>query len=237
MVEPALLRDFEIFKGCTAAELQSLADVMREREIKTDSLIYLEKQPALHVYLVCQGILEMIKYTEDTDKRIYLGQLRKGDIFGFGEIFFDQYYISVRACTPCRLLAISKNDFFRVFLTIPSLHLYITTSLAHVARGNFFLMEKEQAENQLKYLLYYYAARHGSSVSHGIRIDHPLSQSRMAEMLNLTREHIARLLRQLKEQEVLLESSPALVISRTWFEQKQNDPGYDEYLNRYFHID
>lgn len=227
----------ECFKGCTQDEIREISALMTPCQYDQDSFVYREKQKTDKVYFVLKGTLKMLKYSQDNMRPTYLGQLSRGDMFAIGEVFFDEYYITVTCTEDCELLSMHKNDFHRLWHTIPAFQEYITHALAHIARGNFFFMERMEAESQMKYLLYYFATQDSKIEGDEVVITPPINQIQMAEILNITREHVSRIFRVLKSEGILIQNQPRIILSKDWYLARKADPDYDESLHRYYRID
>jgi CRP/FNR family cyclic AMP-dependent transcriptional regulator len=237
MIDYTILDNIAIFDSCTEEEKKKLAKLMNEERIKRKRHVYVQGDPAQFVYFLLSGSVTMIKYIEYNDKDFYVGTIREGEIFGFGEVFGGTFDLTMVCEEDSVLLVMGKETFFEDFLAIKSLNLYILRTLAYLARIHNYMLEWDAAESRLEYFLFYVAHTYGEKSDDSIRITRAYTHDQIAEMLRCTREYISKKIGKMKKDGILLESVPNLIIDAGWFEEKCNDDRFDLAIHRYFHID
>ena len=70
-----------------------------------------------------------------------------------------------------------------------------------------------------------------------ILIDHKITHEKIAGILNLSREHVSRLLSQMVKDEIIDKSSSGLTVDRVWYEEKLNDQKFDISFRRNFQFE
>ncbi len=122
-VVPEELRELAVLRGLEDKQiLGALADRFAQREFEAGNTIVQEGQPADQVFLIAHGKVNKIGPGEFGDPTV-LGTLSDGDYFGVWELVEsnDTWAYSVRAVTPCTVLALSQQAFEEVVGQHPEL--------------------------------------------------------------------------------------------------------------------
>lgn len=232
----AVLAIVPAFSECTPAELAILAPLFIELRLQTGRALYAQDEMADRVFVLLEGRIRMEREAGDEGRLVHLGELHSGDFFGYGEMFFDQYYIGTVAEENCSLLSMRREDFHSAALSVPSVRYFVMESLAHLARRSVWMLDWTELDRQLRYLLFWLCTDKAAGKDGFIEIRKEYTHERIAHMLNASREHVSRCLKHLREEGVLAPEARRLAVRRDWAEERKRDPGYDPSLHRYFNI-
>src|SRR5438876_709010 len=123
---------FEIFAKCdllkelNQEEIADLYAATKELTLKKGDYLIQEHEKSDTVYIVLEGILEIVKYDPLLQREHSMGLLNPGETAG--EIAFLDHgprTASVKAILPSRVLALSATDFRALFSQKPSLQTFI----------------------------------------------------------------------------------------------------------------
>jgi CRP-like cAMP-binding protein len=125
-----LLRQSNLFKGCSLAQLNELLPYLEEVKFNSGDIIITEGDYAKEVYLILDGRVEILKQLAN-DNMAKLAILAKND--SFGEMAFlnnDVRSATIKALEPVTLLKISANFLERINNTEQSTHGKLAINLA-----------------------------------------------------------------------------------------------------------
>lgn len=219
MVDPVLFENVPLFAECTPDVLQNLARYCNRCEYRKRNQIYFENDPARAVFVIQEGWVELGKIIYK-DKYYRLAYLGKGDYFGMGEVFFDNYYISAVAAFDCVLLEIPKLHFMEQFLEIPCINQRVMQEFARLTKVWTGVFEWEYGANKTVLYLYFLANRYGELQAGDIIVHKHLTHNHIANMLNLTREYVTKLVHDLREQGAAWLEKDQLRIKKEWLDRE-----------------
>jgi CRP-like cAMP-binding protein len=230
------LRSVPAFSKSTPAELSKLAPLFTQVRLKAGLALYAQGEKAERVFVLLEGRIRMEREAED-GRQVHLGELRAGDFFGFGEMFFEEYYIGTVAEEDSVLLAMKRDDFHLAALAVTGVRNYVMESLAHLARRSVWMLDWVELDRQLRYLLFWLCKDKSAGRDGLIEIPREYTHDRIARMLNASREHVSRCLKNLRVEGVLSPGTRRIVVRKVWTDERKLDPAYDPSLWRYFNID
>lgn len=228
------LMNFDLFSGLDAENISRLDRLFGERRYDRMALIYEEETPATAVYLIENGWVELTRESGTADRTFRIATLKPGDIFGIGEMQFDNYFLTATALTPCTLLRLSREDFKAVYMTIPALREHLIHTLATVVKQRILMLDWDQADCRLVHFLYFLAERYGKIEGPQITIYKKITQEKIAEILGLSREHVVRLFRKLEDQDYLYRTGSRMLISKPWLDSRIIDKSFASTIKRSF---
>jgi len=82
VITPEILRDVDLFKDLTPAELAKLQASAREETYKKDETIFREKDPATKLYIILTGVVEIARPSRPEGRTVRLLRLARGEVFG-----------------------------------------------------------------------------------------------------------------------------------------------------------
>jgi len=194
-----LLQQITLFKSSSESEIQSVIRYMEEVSYRENREIYRENEVACFIYVVLEGEVELTILLEEGKNETICG-LGKNEIFGTGEIFFDNYYCSASTRSACRLLRVSRKDFFEKFIIIPSINKTVMDDFASMVK---FALTKKQWNTSKNRLLLFFITRSktkGHVIENGYFLVNDLTHDQIARILNLSREHVSRMMKELQNE-------------------------------------
>lgn len=184
------LRGVPLFSGLSKAELHRLSLTVTERSFGKGEVVFFESDPGNTLYVVLSGRLRAVIVAED-GREVMLALLRAGEVFGEMALL-DHAPRSAQVITlePSRLLLLGRGDFQRCLLEMPSLMEGLLRQMAHRLR---------EADDKIRALTLLTvrgrvadALLSMADTGDGLRIDHPVSHSVLAQLVGSTRESVQR---------------------------------------------
>lgn len=77
-----VLRDVDVFSGLKPDQLEKLAAVCQAVEFERDEVIFNEKSPGQHLFVIVEGVVEIYREVDGDDKHVRLARLGAGELFG-----------------------------------------------------------------------------------------------------------------------------------------------------------
>lgn len=236
MVEEQVLDEFAPFTDCSEDEKRDIARCLQRVFLKKIDPVYEEEQPAEAVFLIRRGRIEMTRTSDDGEKIHRIGVLHKNDCFGFGEMFFDHYYISTTCLSNCELLRMERDDFLRFCRDSAALNNYVIHALATMVRQRTLMIDWDSADNKLVYFLAFLADQFGTPEGKEIVLSRRITQENFAEALDISREHVSRLFQRLKKQNRITIRNGIIIIDNDWLESRVVDRKQARVFKRKFEL-
>jgi CRP-like cAMP-binding protein len=195
-----LLANIPLFASIDPQALQVLQSRMQRRCFDRGETIFFKGDPGDTLYVILSGEVKIVLASEDGQESILI-VLNDGDFFGEMALFDDKPR-SADAVTvnPTTLLALHRDDFEQFVREHPEVAFPIFRSLTAKLRRTtdrledlIFLDLPARVAKKLIQL----ARKHGVKTGQGIRINLPLSQQELAEMVGATRPRVNEQLRRL----------------------------------------
>jgi CRP/FNR family transcriptional regulator len=234
MNDPHLLDGLDLFAPLSEAERSGLSRLFAKRSVRRLATVYCEGTPSAEMFVIRKGWVELSRASSAQDRVFRIGALKPGDAFGIGEMQFPEYFLSAVALTDCELLVLSKEHFLNEYLAIPHLNAHLIRTLATVVRQRILMLDWDCADRKLVYFLHFLAERYGVVEGVRITISKKITQERIAEILDLSREHVVRLYRRLEDADFIRKSGSRLVISKPWLDARIIDKSFAATLKRSF---
>ena len=187
-----------LFGQLTPEELDRLAPYMRSVDQAKGTVLFRKGDPGTSMLLLRRGRVKVCTHSED-GRELVLNLFNPGELFG--EIaFLDQSERTADAVAldDCELLVLERRDFKPFLQSHPEACMRLMAVLCQrVRRTSQFLEEVlfEEAPERLAKRLVYLAEVFGQRTERGIRIDIPLSQQQLGNVVGMSRESINKQLR------------------------------------------
>jgi len=194
MTTVPVLRAIPLFGSLCEAELADIVAMFTQQAVEKDQYVFFEGDPPLWVYVVIEGRIKLIKYSED-GKAVILHLSKPGEMFGGVAAFGRRPYpFTAQALIPSTLLKISGPDFHKIMEQHPEVSNQVVRELAarlieaHETMKNLAVERVEQriAHTVLK------LATHKNVDSDRLFIDIPLTRRDIANMAGTTVETTIR---------------------------------------------
>jgi CRP-like cAMP-binding protein len=187
--------------------LQHFIDKEPIQRIKADTILFQEDDPVQYIYLLLAGTLSVGR-VHVKGKEFIMKMLSGEEMVLEYELFkhSPRYYFSAKALTDCGLIMI-KRDVFEEFVQNDPLALNSMVTWLSTRYLKAQMKCQDLIMNGKKGGLYSILIRlcnsHGIMTDEGILIDLPLTHQELANLTFGTREVIQRMLKELREQEVI----------------------------------
>ena len=184
---------FLLRSDCVPSELQA---VVTHRELAAGQLLYRRGDPAVSIFAVERGRLQLFSYTSE-GRPVPLYGIRAGECVSEAALHADNYCGDVVAEVASRVAVFPKGPLLSVFRDYPALgdeFMRLLTRRFNLLRVRLELRSLQSArERVLQYLLFHANASQGS-----MALDRPLKS--IADDLGLTHECFYRTLAQLAKE-------------------------------------
>jgi CRP/FNR family transcriptional regulator, cyclic AMP receptor protein len=111
-----LLKSVPLFAGCSKKELEALASIADEIDLKEGSVLTREGQPGREFFVLIEGAVAVTQANDE------IAQLEGGDWFGeIALLTKATRTATVTATTPVRVLVVTDRAFRQVLETTPTI--------------------------------------------------------------------------------------------------------------------
>jgi CRP-like cAMP-binding protein len=208
---------------CTAEQQRALASFCRVCRFRSYASLQQEGQPSRGVYFVLQGEVLLQKEVRPGAEPARLSIVRRGEMFGFGEIMLRTCYTTALALTPVEVVVVTVEDFLRYFLALPKLRDRLLRALSEITRILIHQNVAGDGLHELAFYLHHLCRDSGKKVGRRIHIQTPVRQPEVASVLNLSREHVTRLFARLRQQGVVNFNRGFPVVDAAWLDHMTRD--------------
>lgn len=179
-------------------DIKSLTDRGTRIYMPKDTVIYDQDEGSGYVYVLEEGRVRLVYLAQDGSEHILMFALR-GGIFGELECM-EKISSLVRAetLTDCSIYKIPEAGFMEAMSADPELTLFIARELAHklhVISVGFISISVDETKNRVARILLSAADIFGHKENGNIRIDLPITQQEIANLVNSTRLTVGNILR------------------------------------------
>lgn len=186
-----------LFSGLGGEELQSFADLTRERSYPRGSVILFENDPGDSLFIVRSGRVKVVLIGED-GREVILGVLGVGQHFGELALIDEQPRSAhVIAMEDANLIVLRREDFRKRVESSPSVAWSLLTELSRRLRradekiGGLVLLD---VPGRIARLLLDMAEESGSD-----QIEKSLTHQTIAQMIGASRETVSRAMKDFQD--------------------------------------
>ena len=196
------LKKVPLFSELDDEELHQLASIVREQNYKRHTTIVHVDDPGSALYILKNGLVKITIEDQHGDEMI-LCILYPTDFFGEMSLL-DGMPRSATVTTqePSEVLTISREHFLSIIEQSPKILLKMTAVLSKRLRNTNELIHSLaffDVYGKVARLLLNLAAERGRVTEQGTVIDMRLTQQELAELAGMTRESMARTLREFQQ--------------------------------------
>lgn len=171
------------------------------------AILFAEGQPAEGIYELCSGRAKLTVSSSE-GKTVILLIARPGDLLGVNSVLNGvPHEVTVEALDRCQVDFISRTDFLKLLdRSKPArdrVCLAIGKQLGEVVDRVRSLLLSQSSEGKLARLLLKWSDDFGQPTSHGVRINHGLTQEEIAQVICASRETVSRLLTEMKRKDLV----------------------------------
>jgi CRP/FNR family transcriptional regulator, cyclic AMP receptor protein len=220
----------ELFENCSTCRLRSASFFCQldEKAVQDfdritftnvyprEFVFYTEGSDPRGVFLVCSGSVKL-SISSGEGRTLITRIVHGGDVLGLsGVIAGHPYKSTATALEPCQVKFARRDDFLRWMETHADACRRASLQLAHECEisGDHIrsLGLSQSASEKLARLILSWAVESGKETADGIRVPVLLTQQDISELIGTSRETVTRLLRDLKERQILSVKGAAITI-------------------------
>ncbi|MEK4652757.1 Crp/Fnr family transcriptional regulator [Niallia sp. FSL W8-0954] len=196
--------------------IQHFFEIEKIEHIKKGTLLFQEKDPVQKIYILLNGTISLGRVHEK-GKEFVIKILHDEELLVEYQLFkhSPKYYFFAKSLTDCDVLAIDRTEFEQLALKDPVLLTSITSWLstgylkAHMKCQDLIMNGKKGG---LYSILIRLCHSFGIKNNEGILINIPITHQELANLTFGTREVIQRILKDLREREVIDYSNQKITV-------------------------
>jgi CRP/FNR family transcriptional regulator, cyclic AMP receptor protein len=144
MISPELLRRYPHFAGLSSDQLVTLARAAQEESVAAGEFVFHEGDALDRIYIVIEGEAAVLVDLPGKSREVILSTVGPGEVFAWsGLVPPHQATSSVRAMTPCRVMAFDCKQLLAEFDEDYALGYLMMQRLAQVMRDRIQDMHME----------------------------------------------------------------------------------------------
>ena len=210
-----VLRALGIFEGIAPNELDRLVELTSSRRLRRNEVLFRMGDSGRTLYAVLRGRLRAVGEGED-GKDFTFRFLEPGDVIGeLGLLDSNPRSLTVEAIEPSELLLLHARDFLPFLERHPRVLVNLAMVLARRLRGVSTLLTDVlflRLPTRLARRLLVLAQESGKETPDGVRIEVPLRQQQLAEVVGVTRESINKQMREFAEEGLVRQDGPYITV-------------------------
>jgi len=210
------LKRTPIFSDLSDEELDGIVPHVVKRQLKGDTVIFHENDPASAFYLVKSGRVKIYKVGPDSREQV-LAILSDGQIFGDVPAFDGGPYPATAATmVDSEIYLIRSEDFQELVRRYPDVAIKIIRVLGQRLRQSMELVRDlsfKQVPHRLAGLLMKLGEEYGRETGEGLLIDLPLSRQELADIVGTSRETVTRELKKMEREGMLAVNRRMITVS------------------------
>lgn len=209
------LRGNGFFCQMAAGALKDLDAIKFTSAYPAGAVLFIEKQTARGVYVLCDGEVKL-SISSSEGKKLILRITKPGEVLGLvSALAGTPHEVTAETLRPCQVAFIPRDAFLRFVSKHPEAYPFIANQL-----GSHYQVACEQlrtvglsvsAPEKLAKLLLDFASS-GQQTKEGVRVKLPLTHEEIAEFIGTTRETVTRTLSEFKSQHLIELRGSSLVI-------------------------
>lgn len=182
------------------------------------AVLFMEKQAARGVFLVCEGEVKLTISSGD-GKTLILGIAKPGEILGLTDVLSGTpYEMTAETQRPCQIAFIRRDDFLSFVAEHPEASQAVVRQLSvsyREACGQLRTVGLSASAEEKLAKLFLEWSRGAEETDLGARIKLPMTHEEMAECIGSTRETVTRTLSDFRQRHlVTLKGSTLLIPNR-----------------------
>jgi CRP-like cAMP-binding protein len=204
-----------ILEGLPAKEFRLLKQDMQRLEIKKNKIIYREGSFSKGAYILRKGKVKIYQTNKDGKEQIaYI--YRKGEIMGYRPLICDELHpVSAAALEDCVLSFIPKKFFLHALDESPALARRLLNNLSHeftVWINKLTLFAQQPVKERVALSLLIINEKYKKEIKSTQPVVINLSRDDLANYVGTTTETLVRILRHLKDEQIITASGRKIII-------------------------
>jgi CRP/FNR family transcriptional regulator, cyclic AMP receptor protein len=213
---PSWLSKIQLFKSCTAEELNDIAKLLIAKRIDKKDILFNEGDSCDVIYFIRKGRVKTYKTTEDGREQI-VNILSDGDMLPHVGLFGkSKYPATAAALDDCELYLMYVQPFTKFLEHSPTVTVKLLQELDQKIRELQVrlssVLSKDVTEKVLNVLLEL-AKKNGVKTNTGYQFDVELTHQDIANMVGTTRETVSRIIGQLKKESKIEHNHNSIMIN------------------------
>ena len=214
-MEATLLRKVPFFSSLKEKDLKRLARLTTLNKFKNDSIILMESDTGISLYLIAKGSVKVSRISSE-GKEVILSILKEGDFFGELSLLDGQVRsANVTTIEDSELLILRRDDFLQILQEHPELSIFLLKELAKRIRKSDAQIKSLSLLNAAGRVgtVFIQSAETGGKIRDGKAYITKLpTQQDIAGMTGMTRETVSRAVRLLIEEKLISKSGSTIII-------------------------
>jgi len=207
-----LARSACVLSALNGDDLRAVEQAMDRLGYADDETVFMQGAPVCGLHILCQGLAKLRLGTQD-GRKLLVRFCHPGDLLN--GIALHKHSFSAVSTGASTVSFIDRTQTMRFIKQYPKLEAEIEHRLAQDGQ---LLLERmadlayESVEERLAHILLSLRERHGVHEGSNIRIDLPLSQQDLADMIGSSRQRVNHELRKLADQGLIREERCRITI-------------------------
>jgi CRP-like cAMP-binding protein len=144
MISPEIIRRYPFFAGLSLDQINTLAKVADEEEVKAGHFFLNEGEEVPYLYFVLEGTVNVVIELPKMDREIIVTSVGPGEVFAWSALVPPHTATaSVKATTPCHVVAIDCRKLLEAFEDDYQFGYVMMTKAAQVTRDRISRMNVE----------------------------------------------------------------------------------------------
>lgn len=223
-------RRVPLFSGCTDEQVRALAPYVVAASYRRHEDVYREGDADPCIHVVRKGEIALEKSRGAKLEPMRLAIIRPGETFGLGEFMLPAYHTTATALADCELLRISGPDFRRHFLAVESIRVRVLTELSQIAKFLLFAVVAGSGANMLAFYLWRLCRENARDAGGKFHVRTKVLQPEIASLLNMSREHVARLFARLRKEGAVDFNRGFPVVDKQWLQNAVADNDLADFI-------
>jgi CRP-like cAMP-binding protein len=193
------LANLPLFKGLGEESLARLASATTRRRLKRGEVLFREGEPSTGLYALIVGRLRLSARIAPHGERV-TDIVAPGVTFGEAVLFLDKpYIVTATALSEALVLHIGKDGLMAELERNPRLARRVITGLAKRVEGLVRELESYALGSAADRFVAWLLRREPADAAGELSVTLPGAKSAIASRLNLSAEHLSRILRELTD--------------------------------------
>jgi len=197
MANTELLAEVPLFEDLSEADINIVAQRVRQRRYKDGDTIFHRNDPGVALYVIVHGKVKIHNETSDGSDCI-IAILTEGDFFGeLAVIDGEERSADATTMEPTELLMLTRDDMHDILQRYPRISLRLLTTLAGRLRRTteaYLAYSALDVNGRLAMQLLRLAEQHGVVTPNGVRIDLRLTQTDLGALVGASRESVNKVM-------------------------------------------
>lgn len=209
------MRGEHTFCDLSRSALQQLEKITLPTTYPRGAVLFVEGQPPRGLFVLCRGRVKL-SISSREGKTFILKVAQAGEVMGLGATVSGKVYdLAAETIDPCQVNFIKRADFLRFMKEQPEVCFLVAELLSHKYNHVFHEIRSllmHSASGKIARLLEEWISLNGAAAQEKPHLTLVLTRDEMAQKIGTSRGTVTRVLRDLKEQEVIQAKGATVLI-------------------------